>query len=229
MTNPPLAVDLSVEHGLGLEEGIAAQERLLRAGRAAVHVATLRDAALSYGVGVDDRAPYLDRARADRVPVVRRPSGGSGLVHLPGDLLWAVVLPRTDRRVGRDFLRAYDRLGRGLVDLLAARRVAARWIAPPGLSEGYCPLSSRGQVLESGGRVLAAAAQHATSSTLLHSGALPRTLDRGQIARWFELPSPGPADALTCLTEVGLLDPPEEMARSLGRHLVAALERQGAP
>ncbi len=228
MTNESRSIELVVEGGLGLEEGIRAQERLLRAGRATVHVATLSDTAVSYGVGVRGTAPYLQRARADQVSVLRRPSGGSGLVHLPGDLLWSVVLPRADPRVGPGFVRAYARFGEGLVQMLAARGVSAHWTAPPGLSDGYCPLSSRGQVLECGGRVLAAAAQHATGSTLLHSGALSRTLDRPRIARWFGFPEPGPADSLTCLTEVGFSDGPEETARALGRHLLAALEG-GAP
>ncbi len=223
MTSTVRPTELSVELGLDFEGCVAAHERLLRAGQPAVHVATLRNTAVSYGVGVDPSAPYLARAQADKVPVVRRPSGGTGLVHLPGDLVWAVVLPRTDRRVGRDFVRAYDRFGRGLVGLLEERGLSTRWVSAPGLSDTYCPLSSRGQVLDCGGQVLAAAAQHATGLALLHHGVLPRTLDRARIARWFELRVPGPADALTCLGEVGVPDLPEEVARALGRHLVAAL------
>lgn len=224
MEAPAERLDSAVEFDLSFLECLASQERSLRSGRAGVHVATLGETAVSYGVGVPETSPYLERARGDGVPVVRRPSGGTGLVHLRGDLVWAVILPRSDRRAGRDFVRAYGRLGRGLVSYLGARGHPSDWVAPPGRSEAYCPLGTRGQVLESGGRVLAAAAQHVTGSTLLHHGVLPRTLDRARIARWFDLPQPGPADSLTSLVELGVDDSPQEVARALTDHLVASLE-----
>jgi len=226
MTSPSPPLPVVLERELTVEKVLASQERLLRVGRATVHVASLGETAVSYGVGVRKTAPYLARAREDQVSVVPRASGGTGLVHFPGDLVWAVILPRADPRVGRGFVRAYDRFGQGLVDMLAARGISTRWVGPMGLSEDYCPLSRRGLVLDCEGRVLAAAAQHATGTTLLHAGSLSRTLDRRSVARWFGLPEPGPADRLTCLTEVGVHASPDELAHSLGSHLVAALQRE---
>jgi lipoate-protein ligase A len=223
VVGPRAAPELSVGAGLSFEEALAVQERLLRSGEPAVHVATLRDTVVSYGVGVDPQASYIGRVHADGVRTVRRPSGGSGIVHLPGDLVWAVVLPRRDPRVGRDFVRAYDRFGRGVATALAGFGASAKWVGAPGLSDDYCPLSSRGQVLEAGGRILAAAAQHATGAALLHHGVVVHTVDRLRIARWFALAVPGPADRLTSLSEQGMTSPPDEFARVLGDHLVAGL------
>jgi len=196
-------------------------EAMLRSGDVAVSVGVVGDLTVSYGVGEPEEAAYLRRVRADGIPTVRRSSGGRGIVHAPGDLVWALVLPRSDRRVGRDFVRAYARFGQGLVALLADRGATAQWVPAPGLSADYCPLSERGWVLEVDGQVLGAAAQHLTGRALLHHGTLPGSLDRPRIARWFDLPTPGPADRLTSLDELGIHDPAEALAHELARHLDA--------
>jgi len=202
-------------------------EGMLRAARPRVSVGVVRDLSVSYGVAEAEGASYLRRARAEGIATVRRSSGGSGIVHAPGDLVWAIVLPRSDPRVGRDFVRAYDRFGRGLVSLLAEWGREGRWVAAPGLSVEYCPLSTRGLVLEVDGRVLADAAQHLTGTALLHHGTLPRTLDRTRIARWFDLASPGPVDRLTSLDDLGIPDPADEVARKLADHLRSSLSVRG--
>jgi len=218
----------SVDPGRPFDGYRVLHEGMLRSAAAGVSVGVVLDDAVSYGVAEPESAPYLQRVRADGVATVRRSSGGTGIVHAPGDLVWAVVLPRTDPRVGRDFVRAYDRFGRGLVSFLVERGRASRWVPAPGLTPAYCPLSGRGQVLEVNGQVLAAAAQHVTARALLHHGTLPRTLDRARIARWFDLTSPGPADRLTSLKEQGVDEPPAEVARAVAEHLADGLDRPEA-
>ena len=200
-----------------LADELAEHERLLRRGTAQLRVRVVRAAALSYGVSVHDDATYLQRARAEGLPTVGRSTGGTGLLHLPGDLVWAVVLPRDDPRVGRDFARAFDRLGAGISDGLRAAGVEAGWAPAPGLSDDYCPLSSRGSVLVAAGRVLGGAAQHATSRALLHHGGISWTVDRPRVGRIF---GPLPATTLERLGGVGDLGATLTAAR-----LAAALER----
>jgi lipoate-protein ligase A len=199
-------------------------ERLLRSGFPSVSVGVVGERTVSYGVGESDASPYLVRARADGVATARRASGGSGIVHLPGDLVWAVVLPRDDPRVGRDFVKAYDRFGAGLPLLLQRHGLSGAWVPAPGLCPEYCPLSARGWVLEVQGNVLAAAAQHLTGTTLLHHGTLPRGIDRSSIARWFDLPTPGPADRLTSLEELGARVSAVRLAGELADHLAEGLQ-----
>ena len=204
-------------------EELAQHELLLRQGRPAVRVAVARERTLSYGIAVPSEAPYLRRARAEGIPTAARSTGGSGVLHLEGDLLWAVVLPRSDERVGRDFPKAYARLGRGIVAGLAAAGVDAAWVAAPGLSEDCCPLSSRGEVLVAGGRILGGAAQHATSRALLHHGGISWIVDRPCVDRLFGLPADGPSSRLGGLA--GLTGPGEPastgavLARALGDEL----------
>src|SRR5208282_5648586 len=120
------------------------------------------------GVGVPPDAAYLQRAAGARIPAVRRTTGGSGLLHAPGDLAWSIVLPRADPRVGKDYVHAYPRLGAGVVDFLSERGVAAKWVDPPGTDPDYCLLSARGSVLALEGKVLGGAAQHLAGGALLH-------------------------------------------------------------
>lgn len=204
-------------------EELRRHESLLRRGRETTRVAVVADRAVSFGVSVSPAAPYLARARSERIATVPRTSGGSGVLHLPGDLLWAIVLPRADPRVGRDFVHAYDRLGEGVAQGLAAVGVRARWVAPPGLVEDYCPLSSRGHVLEVEGRVIGAAAQHATARALLHHGGVSWSVDRDCVDRLFALPVNGPSSRLGGIGEIMPALDRGSVARSLERALARQL------
>lgn len=228
LSAPRFPLAISVRDARPFAEYGEIHERLLRAGVPSVHVGVVRDLAVSYGAGESDQAPYLLRARVDGVVTVRRMSGGSGVLHTPGDLVWAVILPRSDARVGRDFVRAYDRLGRGLVTFLKKHGIRGGWVTAPGLSKEYCPLGGRGLVLEANGRILAAAAQHLTGSALLHHGTLPCSLDRTRVARWFDLEEPGPADRLTSLSDLGISVRGETLARQVAEGLVAGLDLRSA-
>jgi lipoate-protein ligase A len=207
-----------------VEDELRRHEELLRDGRPASRVAVVRGVALSYGVRVPADAPYLRRARTERIPTVARASGGTGLLHLDGDLVWALVVPRDDPRARGGFVHAYALLGAGVVRALARLGLPTEWGPPPGLTESYCPLSSRGEVLWAKGAVLGAAAQHATARAVLHHGSLSVRVDRSAVARLFELPSPGPADRLGAIADAGLDAPPAVLADELARSLE---ERRG--
>ncbi len=197
-------------HRIASEARVERDERQLRAGRPFVRAEILTDRSLSLGV---QTAP-VDRCRAAAqalgIEVVHRRSGGTGVLALPGDIVWTMVLPRSDPRLGRDFLRAYDRWGAPAVDLLGARGFPAHWGPPPGRSESLCPLGSGGQVLWNEGRVVGAAAQHLAGGALMHHGILfwaPRT--ELAVAIW-------PEDAGAIRELLGSLDPTGSMPLAEG-------------
>ena len=185
----------------------------------------LIDRAVSYGVGVPNATPYLIRAARAGIPTVRRTTGGTGLLHAPGDLAWSVVLPRADPRVGSDFVRAYPRLGEGVVRFLAERGVVGQWVDPPGTDPEYCLLSARGSVLKHAGKVLGGAAQHLAGGTLLHHGILPLEIDRPLLRKLFGL-SASAVGRLTSLRELGVEGAPEQLAWKLAARLSDTLSHR---
>ena len=206
-------------------EALERHERLLADGAPATDLCRVSRPAVSFGIGVARDAPYLGRARAEGIEAVARGGGGSGLLHLDGDWLWAIVLPRSDPRVGRDYARAYARLGTAVVRALGAVGVDARWGDPPAAAEAYCTLSSRGQVLRVGSRILGGAAQHLTGRALLHHGTVSWSVDRPTIGRLFDL---GQSSAVAELAGVGELRPaldPSAVGARLARALRAERER----
>jgi lipoate-protein ligase A len=190
-------------------------ERQLRDGVAGVRAAVLSDRSLSIGVAVRGEPDYVRRGRDAGLPIVRRSSGGSGVLHLRGDLVWSVVLPRSDPRVGRDYARAYGRLGRGVLRFFRDRGVAATWAPAPGLVEEYCVLSSRGEVLTVGAGVLGGAAQHATARALLHQGMIARRVDADLIERVFGVVAPDLRSRLIGTEDLGIVETPEALAAAL--------------
>ncbi len=206
-----------------VSESVARDEALLRAGLATVRVAVIRDRAASFGVGTPRDGTSEAAARRHGLPTVRRSTGGTGLLHLPGDLVWSVVLPRTDPRVGPDFSSAYGRLGSGAVMFLADLEVDARWAEPLALSDEFCPLGRRGRALTVAGRAIGGAAQHLTATTLLHHGVISRTVDRSLVETVFGLSPEVASQRLASLTELGVTDDPEDLADALATAISASL------
>jgi lipoate-protein ligase A len=184
-------------------------------------VAVLSDRAMSIGVGVPYVAECVRRARAADWPVVRRASGGLAVLHASGDLVWAVVLPRNDLRIRRDFVHAYATFGAPIIEFLRDKGVSATWAPAPALSDDYCLLGPRGQVLMSGTRILGGAAQHVTATSVLHHGHLPKSLDRAALQRIFGPTTPAGLERLVGLDDLGVRRSPDDLARSLERKLRA--------
>jgi lipoate-protein ligase A len=200
---------------LPIVESVRQDEALLAAGRPAVRVAVLLDRSISLGITQPPNDPVAVRARAEGLPVVSRSTGGSGLLHMPGDLAWSVVLPRDHPAAGHDFISGYDRLGAGVVAFLAESGIRAEWADPFRLSESYCLLGSRGRVLTAGGRAIGGAAQHATRDALLHHGVLNRAVDRDLLERVFEVPPETARERVSGYLELGVGRSPIDLAERL--------------
>ncbi|HTT35772.1 MAG TPA: hypothetical protein VMH78_07915 [Thermoplasmata archaeon] len=221
MAAPPVPFDRSVT----AEAFLRGDADRLRAGPTRGCVARLSDLSVSLGVRDDPAGPAARRAAALGLPVLRRTTGGRGLLHRPGDLAWSIVLSRGDPRVGRDFPRAFDRLGSAVVEALAESGLRAAWRPGAGDSSAYCLLDGTAPVLGVGDRIVGGAAQHATATALLHHGVVALTADPASVARLFDVPLPVAVDRLGGLAERGAsVDPDalgERLARALGRFLDA--------
>ncbi len=84
--------------------------------------------ALVLGIGQDSRQEvYLDRARGEGVPVLRRRSGGGTVVHAPGNLCYSLFLPLSWdvalREVVSSFFYVGSWVSRALEELAVCARV----------------------------------------------------------------------------------------------------------
>jgi lipoate-protein ligase A len=223
-----LAPELTLE--AGAEEFARGDESLLRRGGPGARVALLRERCVSFGVAVNPLSAYLRRAALEGIPCVARQTGGAGLLHEPGDLSWSVVRRRDDPLVGKDFARAYDRLGHGVRRWLETLGLEAEWSPAPGLAPEYCTLSDRGSVLTSAGRIVGGAAQHAVRGALLHQGSVSvGPVDRAAIDRYFALIAPSPSERLAGVRELGVDAPGPELARGLAQAIVLDLPASKDP
>lgn len=193
---------------------LARDEELLRLGGPSLRVAILTSPAVSTGIGRPLDPAARRASELAGLPVLVRGSGGGALLHLPGDLVWSLVVPRSHPLAGPGFAEGYPRLGAGVVRFLEARGVRATWAEPFDVSESYCLLSSRGRVLVAGGRALGGAAQHLSATELLHHGVLPRRVDRDRIRELFGL-GPELVERLVGLEELDVEGDADELARGL--------------
>ena len=181
---------------------LAVDQARVRDGRAGAWAAELSDTAISVGVACRLPTAVVARATAAGWPILRRSTGGTALLHRPGDLAWSRLLPRDHPSVGRDYVRAYGRLGAPVVAGLANAGIAADWGDPVATSSVFCLFGPRGSVLRVGAAVLGGAAQRLTPRWLLHHGVLNGSVDRPELATLFDLPAQEVARKLTALEEL---------------------------
>ena len=186
---------------LSVAANLVEDERLLAAAAPSWRVAEIAGPSMTLGVAQAGEPASAARAQAARIPVVRRRSGGTGLIHEEGDLAWAIVLPRSDPRVGRDFARAYSRLGAAVVEALSDLGLDAEWTPSAGVSDEFCLLARTGHALTVRGRAIGGAAQHLTRTALLHHGSLSVRVDRARLRSVFEIPMESLTHRVTSVAE----------------------------
>ncbi len=178
---------------------MAVDEAILRMVAAGQVPPTLRfyawePACLSLGRAQPLADADLEALQAAGFDLVRRPTGGRGILHVD-ELTYSVVAPQVDPRVAGGIMESYRRLSAGLMrglERLGVKNLAADRRTPPllaGGAEGSTtpPLvggagGGKGPVcfevpsdyeITAGGRKLVGSAQMRTQSMVLQHGALP--------------------------------------------------------
>jgi lipoate-protein ligase A len=167
---------------------MAVDEAILCAVAAGLAPPTLRlyawePACLSLGRAQPQADVDMEALQAAGFDLVRRPTGGKGILHVD-ELTYSVIAPQTEPRVTGSIVESYRRLSAGLVrglermgvtNLVADRRVENRHLEGP-----ICFEVPSDYEITAGGRKLAGNAQMRAQSVVLQHGALPL---HGDIAR----------------------------------------------
>jgi len=180
----------------------------------------------------------VDRAACARlgVPVVRRPTGGRGLLH-GGDLTYAVAMPRPAGAAGR-VDAVYELLAAGLVAGLARLGVEAAVARHDGPSGPVCFAGQQGADLRVGERKLCGSAQVRQGGAVLqHGSILLERLPFDETSLMTAPPEVGAVSSLmTAPPEVGAVTSAElqaatvtlaELGAPTGPHTVAAALVEG--
>jgi lipoate-protein ligase A len=191
---------------------MAIDEALLRARLAGEAPPTVRcfgwrppAVSLGYGQSLDS----IDQAACDRLGVglVRRPTGGSGILHEgPAlELTYSVVARRGDFPGAEDLLETYRVLGGGLAAGLRMLGVEAE-VAPlvrerHGATPTFCFARTGAYEIAVGGRKLVGSAQRRQGGGFLQHGAVLLDIDPGRLRAVF----PGVADPLAGITTLAAL------------------------
>lgn len=208
LTLTPSPFRLLVTEPLDGAANMALDEALLLARLDGSAPATLRffgwdppTVSLGYGQPLDGRVD-LEAARRMGVGVVRRPTGGSAILHEGPDreLTYSVTAAAGDFPGADDLLATYQWIGRALEAGLAALGAPVAMVAAqpsdPRTMPAFCFARTGSYELEVGGLKVVGSAQRRQGTGFLQHGAVMLAADRDRLARVF----PGSRDPLAGMT-----------------------------
>lgn len=116
---------------------------------------------------------------AYNVEVVRRPTGGRALLHMPGEITYAVILPEVDSRlkIAQAFAGIAAVLGQALAQLGLPVTAAAYGSIPSGASHPSCMAVTAPGEITALGRKFVGSAQVRRNGKLLQHGVIVRRYD----------------------------------------------------
>lgn len=200
-------------------EILGASESALYEGSPRVLLGRFIATALTLGVAQSLDSGIRDLARRKEIEIVIRGSGGLGVLHERGDLAWSLVLPRTDPRVGKNYIRNYAELGNGVVEGFRRFDIRGEWRPSGGRDPEICLLAERGEVLWIDGRVAGGAAQHLSGNALLHHGCIAVGSPGESTARLFGRDPKELRRKLVGLDELGEPPDPDLLLTAIGEEM----------
>ncbi len=134
---------------------------------------------LSLGRNQSSSWVETELCRACQVEVVRRPTGGRALLHMPGEITYAVILPEVDSRlkIAQAFADIAAVLGKALQQLGLPVTAAAGGSVPSGASHPSCMAVTAPGEITAYGRKFVGSAQVRHNGKLLQHGVIVRRYD----------------------------------------------------
>ncbi len=213
---------------MALDEALMTRAR--ETGEFTLRVYSWATPTLSLGRNQSARRVYnLDRIRARRLGVVRRPTGGRAILH-HREITYSVTAPVAD---AGDLHESYDRINRVLVAGLERLGVRTEIAAPAGRAAppGAAPcfdLPSAGELVLDG-RKLAGSAQWRSDGALLQHGSILVEDDQSALAELTLEPQRSIPTPATLAGALGHSPAPENVAGALGEAVKALEDPRAEP
>lgn len=134
---------------------------------------------LSLGRNQSDGWIDQNLCRTCHVEVVRRPTGGRALLHMPGEITYAVIVPEVDShlKIAQAFANIADVLGKALQKLGLPVSAATDGSIPGGASHPSCMAVTAPGEITALGRKFVGSAQVRHNGKLLQHGVIVRRYD----------------------------------------------------
>lgn len=179
-------MDLLLDPPLAAAENMRRDEALLARGEPALRLYGWMPEAISLGNSqrIDELDPHA--VRDYRLEVVKRGTGGGGILHNASEVTYAVVVPIDHPALPRGLPASFAYLGGGVRTALRALGLPAELESVPDLTrDALCYVRQQGTNLVVHGKKISGGAQRRTRNAILQHGTLIVDRDEARLARVF--------------------------------------------
>jgi lipoate-protein ligase A len=195
---------LLIDAQLTAAENMRRDEALLSRALPAVRLYGWSPEAVSLGnsqtvADIDEAA-----ARDYQLDIVKRGTGGGGILHNASEVTYAVVVPIDHPQLPRALPASFALLGAGVLAALRALGVPAELESVPDLTrEALCYVRKQGTNLVVAGKKISGGAQRRTRAAVLQHGTVIVDRDEARLARVFRTDAATVVERVTSLRELG--------------------------
>jgi len=197
-------------------ENMARDEALLAEGAPTVRLYGWRPACVSLGRAQTEVDLDADAARAWGFDVVRRATGGGGILHNEEEVTYAVILPLDHPALPRDITGSFAYLSAGVVEALRVLGLPAEVESvADNTRDALCYVRKQGTNVVVRGRKISGGAQRRTDKAILQHGTIIVRRDEERSARVFRTPIEDIRARVTSLEEEGVSVSREKLVEAL--------------
>ena len=183
-----------------------------------------RPACVSLGRAQTEEDVDVEAARAYGFDVVRRATGGGGILHNEEEVTYAVVLPLDHPGLPRDITGSFAFLSAGVVEALRALGLPAEIESvPDNTRDALCYVRKQGTNVVVRGRKISGGAQRRSDKAILQHGTIIVRRDEERSARVFRTPIDDIRARVTSLEDEGISVSREKLVEVLASSFQRAL------
>ncbi len=206
-------------------ENMARDEALLAEGTPTVRLYAWKPATISLGRAQTEADIDTKAAHEWGLDIVRRATGGGGILHNETEITYAVILPLDWPQMPRDIAGSFAYLSQAIVNTLQSFGVDAQIESvPESTRDALCYVRKQGTNVVVNHRKISGGAQRRTATHILQHGTLILDRDEDRTARIFRENVDTIRTRVTSLAEEGLKVSREKLVETLAREFQFALK-----
>ncbi|HEY4176887.1 MAG TPA: hypothetical protein VGM90_08650 [Kofleriaceae bacterium] len=179
-------VHLVLDEHLSAAENMRRDDVLLARAEPVVRLYGWKPEAVSLGNSQSAAVIDLDAVREYGLDLIKRGTGGGGILHAATEVTYAVIVPIDFEAMPRDLPGSFAFLGDGVLRSLRALGLAAQIDSQPDRTrDALCYVRQQGTNITVGGKKISGGAQRRTRTAVLQHGTVIIDRDEARCARVF--------------------------------------------